>query len=237
MAKKITTVKVEFCGAVLEGVVVNGKAYVAMKPIVEGMGLKWNDQLEKMKKHPVLGPEVSPLSGIPSAGGPQTMICLPENRLQFWMAIVNPLKVKELIRDKVVRYQKEAADVLHSAFTNGVAETNMRVMAIDSKRAAGRLMTDMKADVLRMIGKDAKPYDFSNEHRMVNWALTGEFGPVDEATLSDLQIDLLAELRRRNSVLIGRGVEYEDRKKMLEQHAKDWQHSRHVVIQSTVKAA
>lgn len=66
-----------------------------MKPIVEGMGLKWNDQLEKMKKHPVLGPEVSPLSGIPSAGGPQTMVCLPETRLQFWMAIINSLKVKE----------------------------------------------------------------------------------------------------------------------------------------------
>ena len=57
-----------------------------MKPIVEGMGLKWNDQLEKMKKHPVLGPEVSPLSGIPSAGGRQTMVCLPETRLQVWMA-------------------------------------------------------------------------------------------------------------------------------------------------------
>ncbi|MER2540012.1 MAG: hypothetical protein ABTQ26_12295 [Azonexus sp.] len=56
--------------------------------------------LEKMKKHPVLGPEVSPLSGIPSAGGPQTMICLPESRLQFWMAIVNSLKVKESIRDQ-----------------------------------------------------------------------------------------------------------------------------------------
>jgi len=230
MAKKITTVQVEFCGAILDGVVVNGKAYVAMKPIVEGMGLDWEKQLARMQSHPVLKDEVSPIRGVPSAGGPQTMMCLPESRLQFWMAIINPLKVKASIRDKVIRYQKEAADVLHGAFTKGVAETNMRVMAIDSKRAAGRLMTDMKADVLRMIGKDAKPYDFSNEHRMVNWALTGEFGPVNESTLSDSQLDLLAELRRRNAVLIGRDVDYDDRKKMLEQHAKDWLHSRAVPV-------
>lgn len=88
-SKQALPVKVEFHGVILEGVFINGKNYVAMKPIVEGMGLKWNDQLEKMKKHPVLKDEVSPISGIPSAGGAQTMICLPENRLQFWMAIIN----------------------------------------------------------------------------------------------------------------------------------------------------
>ena len=149
-------------------------------------------------------------------------MCLPEIRLPFWMALVNSNKVKASLRPKIIRYQEEAADVLHAAFTGGVATTNMRVLAIDSKRAAGRLMTDMKADVMRMIGKDSKPYDFSNEHRLVNWALTGEFGPLEESDLTEQQINLLAELRRRNSVLIGRCVEYVDRKKMLEQHANDW---------------
>lgn len=224
MSKKVT-VKVEFCGHSLEGVIVDGKSYVAMKPIVEGMGLKWNDQLEKMKKHPVLGPEVSPLSGIPSAGGPQTMICLPESRLQFWMAIINPLKVKPSIQPLIIKYQREAADVLHKAFTHGVADTNMRILAIDSKRAAGRLMTDVAKDVLLLTGKTPKPYHFSNEHRLVNWALTGDFGGLKEEELPTEQVKLLADLRRRNAVLIGIGMSYDLRKKALEVLAAEMRHA------------
>lgn len=222
MSKKLP-VKVEFCGAVLEGIVVNGQAFVAMKPIVEGMGLDWSAQLAKLKEHPVLSKGMVEIT-MPTAGGNQKMICLREPRLQYWMALIQTNKVKASIREKIIQYQEEAADVLHAAFTSGVAKTNMRVLAIDSKRAAGRMMTDMKADVFRMIGKDLKPYDFSNEHRLVNWALTGIFGPLEESNLSEQQIILLAELRRRNAVLIGRNVEYNDRKKMLEQHAVDWWH-------------
>lgn len=226
MSKKLP-VKVEFCGAVLEGVIIEQTAYVAMKPIVEGMGLDWDKQLQRIKEHPVLGPQLSPIKGVVAEDGKRReMMCLPEDALPFWMALVNSNKVRPEIRDKIITYQREAYKVLHQAFSKGIADTNMRVMAIDSKRAAGRLMTDMKADLLRMLGKDSKPHDFSNEHRLVNWALTGEFGPLEESALTAQQIDLLAELRRRNTLLIGRGVEYSDRKKMLEQHAKDWWYSR-----------
>jgi hypothetical protein len=222
MSKKLP-VKVEFCGAVLEGV--GETAYVAMKPIVEGMGLHWDKQLQRIKEHPVLGPQLSPIRGVAGADGKKyEMMCLPEEALPFWMALVNANKVRPAIREKIITYQREAYRVLHDAFRNGVADTNMRIMAIDSKRAAGKLMTDMKADVLRMIGKPAVFHDFSNEHRLVNWALTGKFGPVEEGALTAQQIELLAALRRRNAVLIGRGVQYDDRKKMLEQHAKDWWH-------------
>lgn len=225
MSKKLP-VKVEFCGAVLEGVIIEQTAFVAMKPIVEGMGLQWNDQLERIKAHPVLGDQLCGIKGIVAEDGKRReMMCLPEEMLPFWMALINTHKIKASIRERVITYQREAARVLHQAFSKGVADTNMRVMAIDSKRAAGRLMTDMKADVLRMIGKDSKPHDFSNEHRLVNWALTGEFGPLEESDLTAQQLALLAELRRRNAVLIGRSVEYADRKKMLEQHSKDWLHS------------
>lgn len=225
MSKKLP-VKVEFCGAVLEGVIVEKTAFVAMKPIVEGMGLQWNDQLARIKAHPVLGDQLCGIKGVTGADGKRyEMMCLPEDALPFWMALINANKVKGSIRDKIITYQREAYKVLHQAFSKGVADTNMRVLAVDSKRAAGRLMTDMKAEILRMVGKDSKPHDFSNEHRLVNWALTGEFGPLEESTLTAQQLDLLAELRRRNTVLIVRGVEYADRKKMLEQHSKDWWHT------------
>ncbi len=224
-------VKVEFCGALLEGVVSDGSAYVAMKPIAEAMGLSWPAQLEKIKEHPALSPTVAEIAIVAEDGRRRKMICLPESRLQFWMALIQPRKVKTSLRDKIIKFQIEAADVLHRAFTQGVAETNLRVMAIESKRAAGRLMTDITKDVLIFTGKEPKPYHFMNEYRLVNWALTGEFAGVQESSLTGEQIDLLAALRRRNSMLIGIGLAYDLRKKNLELFATEWRS-----IQPTLEA-
>lgn len=216
-------VKVEFCGTFLEGVVCAGRAYVAMKPIAEGMGLDWDKQLQRIKDHPVLGDQLSPLRGVVAEDGRRReMMCLPEDTLPFWMALVNANRVRVDLRPRIITYQREAARVLHEAFSKGVAETNLRVMAIDSKRAAGRLMTDITKDALIFTGKAPKPYHFMNEHRLVNWALTGEFASVEESRLDRRQIELLAALRRRNSMLIGIGLSRDLRKKALEVFAAEW---------------
>lgn len=216
-------VRVEFCGTYLEGVVSEGRAYVAMKPIAEGMGLDWDKQLQRIKDHPVLGDQLSPLKGVVAEDGRRReMMCLPEDILPFWMALVNANRVRADLRPRIITYQREAARVLHEAFSKGVAETNLRVMAIESKRAAGRLMTDITKDALIFTGKEPKPYHFMNEHRLVNWALTGEFSGVEESTLTGEQINLLAALRRHNSILIGKDLAYDLRKKALEVFAAEW---------------
>ena len=43
---------------------------------------------------------------------------------------------------------------------------------------------------------------YNKLHRLVNWALTGDFGGLKEDELPVDQIKLLADLRRRNTVLI-----------------------------------
>lgn len=65
-------------------------------------------------------------------------------------------------------------------------------------------------------GKEAKPYHYSNEARLVNWALTGEFGPIDRDGLTLAELDKLAELEQRNTFLLISGVRYEDRKAELQ---------------------
>lgn len=71
-------------------------------------------------------------------------------------------------------------------------------------------------------GKETKPHHYSNEARLINWAITGSFGPIDRQQLTCDELSLLAHLEARNAVLIGRGVEYALRKAMLEQAALDW---------------
>jgi len=70
--------------------------------------------------------------------------------------------------------------------------------------------------------KTSVSHHFSNEARLINWALTGEFTGVDRDSLPDGELDMLAKLEERNTVLIGCGLEYPDRKKALEQFALDW---------------
>lgn len=69
------------------------------------------------------------------------------------------------------------------------------------------------------LGKTCAPHHFSNEARMINWALAGKFCGVDRDGLSPGDLDLLAKLENLNTILIGCGATYADRKQELEQFA------------------
>lgn len=84
----------------------------------------------------------------------------------------------------------------------------------------------LASDILKMVrddaGKNTKPYHYSNEARLINWALTGEFQSVDREALTTAELDMLSYLQERNAVLIGRGLDYETRKPIIKQYAMDW---------------
>jgi len=106
---------------------------------------------------------------------------------------------------------------------------------IDWKRLRHEATSSFKVmnEILRQSrndsGKPCQIHHFSNEARLINWALTGKFGGIDRDTLSNIDLDLLARLEERNAVLIGRSVEYADRKKMLEQAMLDLRASQALV--------
>lgn len=70
-------------------------------------------------------------------------------------------------------------------------------------------------------GKASAPHHYMNEAKLVNWALTGEFKGVDRESLSVAELDVLARLEERNSVLIGCGFSYDDRKPVLERFVSE----------------
>jgi hypothetical protein len=79
-----------------------------------------------------------------------------------------------------------------------------------------KVMNDILATVRAEQGKATVVYHFTNEARLVNWALSGEFKGIDRDALPSHDLDLLAKLELKNATLIGRGVGYPDRKKILE---------------------
>lgn len=89
---------------------------VAMKPVVEGMGLDWATQFTKLKAHPVLSQGIGEFP-IPSAGGLQMATALPLNRIHFWLATIQPNKVPDVeTRQRVILFQTDAADALFNHF-------------------------------------------------------------------------------------------------------------------------
>jgi P22_AR N-terminal domain len=66
---------------------------VAMRPVVQGMGLNWASQFVKIKANPVLGPTVVTITTVAADGKRREMDGLPLNRLNFWLATIQPSRV------------------------------------------------------------------------------------------------------------------------------------------------
>ena len=93
----------------------NNQHYVAMKPIVENIGLQWEAQFKRIKRNDILNSAISMME-IPSNGGEQQMICLPLDYLNGWLFGVDARRVKPEIRSRLLTYQRECFRVLNEHF-------------------------------------------------------------------------------------------------------------------------
>ena len=94
---------------------------------------------------------------------------------------------------------------------------------LSRKEAAigAKVMFDMLKVSRDESGKETKHFHYANEAKLVNFALTGKYDPIDRDSLSATELDVLASLETRNSVLSGRGVDRETRKEILVSMAGD----------------
>lgn len=215
VSKKQMPVKVEFQGAVLEGALLGEKSLVALKPIVDGMGMEWSRQLKKAKGHPVIGPTMGEMYMVGEDGKSRPMAVIPLDKVPFFLALINSDKVSPALRDKVIRYQMDVADVLAKAFLKGKGE--LQDWQGTRREAAGRysVMSEILLESRADLGKETKPHHFMNEALMVNETLTGVRKGLDRENLSSLDLRLLSRLEAKNSVLIGRDYPYQYRKAIL----------------------
>ncbi len=169
----ISTINVPFHGNNLFIVNHNGEPYVPMKPIVEGMGLTWQSQFEKLKQRFSKG--ITEIV-IPSKGGEQSMICLALRKLAGWLHTISPNKVKPEIRDKVIQYQEECDDVLYEYWTTGEVKAKPRKQV---KQIAGRITSEQQEAIKQLVlnrGK-ALPKEKQAKAMITMWSsLKSHFG-------------------------------------------------------------
>lgn len=109
---------IPFDGKKLIAVEHDGQIYVAMRPIVEGIGLEWARQAEKLN-HTKFSCVHMYTTGVD--GKKYQMLCIPLKKLNGWLFSVNPEKVKESIRNTLIAYQEECFVVLYDYWHQGEA--------------------------------------------------------------------------------------------------------------------
>jgi hypothetical protein len=145
---------VEFRGASIPTVEIKGEPHVALKPVVEAMGLDWEGQHKRAKGDLVLSPTISVTEMVGKDGKRREMAILPLRFLQGFLFGIDASRVREEVRAGVIAYQRECYDALHAYWTDGVAvrapefdEKARRVIGGIVKAVLHKELDDLRAGV------------------------------------------------------------------------------------------
>lgn len=113
---------IDFYGDVITAVLVEegGRqvVYVPLRLVCDYLGMSWAGQRERVNRDPVLSDVMRfvRVTRTNSAGGNPNVLALPLDYINGWLFGINASRVKEEIRDRLIRYQRECYRALADAF-------------------------------------------------------------------------------------------------------------------------
>ncbi len=112
-------VTVNFRGDQLYGFENDDGTFVALKPIVESMGMDWSAQYRRVVRDPILKEGIAMMATPFSRGGDQEAVCLKLDLVNGWLFTIDTARIKdEDVREKVILYQRECYSVLAKHFAS-----------------------------------------------------------------------------------------------------------------------
>ncbi|EOQ2575625.1 phage antirepressor N-terminal domain-containing protein [Escherichia coli] len=121
-------------------------AYVAMKPIVENLGMSWGTQQQKLMKQ-LDKFNCIHMNMVAADGKLRKLLCLPLKKLNGWLFSINPEKVRADIRDKLIQYQEECFSVLHDYWTKGHVVNPSKA----KKALPGKITTEQQEAIKQLV--------------------------------------------------------------------------------------
>lgn len=110
-------VTIDFHGSVLFAIERDGEVFVALKPIVTGLGMNWSGQEQRLKRDAILAEGICVMH-IPSpSGSTQDTLCLRLDLVNDWLFTIDERRVKEDAREKVLTYKRECYATASSTTT------------------------------------------------------------------------------------------------------------------------
>lgn len=126
----------------------DGKAWVALKPMCDTLGIAYPTQLRKLQRRSWAG---ITQRVTPSAGGMQQTTVIDSETIPMWLATIDENRVSEEARPKLIAYQREARHALDAYFNKrsvvAPAANQFDVLraAIDQIEAAQREAQEARA--------------------------------------------------------------------------------------------
>lgn len=121
--------------------------YLPLRPICDNLGIGYSAQFNRLKRDDVLAEGLRRLK-IKTAGGTQTMQCLELEGIPLWLAMIEPSRVREDLREKLRVYKRWVRKRVWEAFvqetglmpassTVDVTETDETIRALEQIREMG----------------------------------------------------------------------------------------------------
>ena len=109
---------IDFYGDELIAVLVDDMPYIPIAPICDFLGVSWSGQSERIRRDAVLSEAAISLrvTRKESKRGGREMVCLPLDYLNGWLFGINAGRVREELRERLIRYQRDCYRVLSQAF-------------------------------------------------------------------------------------------------------------------------
>ncbi|WP_314721439.1 phage antirepressor N-terminal domain-containing protein [Rahnella variigena] len=140
----VNTTAVQFHGQPIITAMVAGVAYIAMRPIVENIGIDWTGQSVKLRNQKEKF-NCRDISMVAADGKLRQLLCIPLRKLNGWLFSINPERVRADIKDKLIQYQEECFSVLHEYWTKGEVKKKSRQSSATQltplRQTAERLIT------------------------------------------------------------------------------------------------
>lgn len=158
-----------------------GEHLVAMKPIVEAIGLQWEAQLKRIKRHSVLAACMS-MMDIQMSGDDQRreLACLPLDMLNGWLFGVDASRVRPEIRDTLIQYQRECFAALSAYWQKGEAVNPRSTISPRPLKALPNGLSHDQQDAIKGLVKarvEALPQSKQAKAAITCWsALKSKFG-------------------------------------------------------------
>lgn len=173
---KIVRITIPFHDKPLELIDRHEMPFVAMRPIVDGIGMAWPSQRRKLKKR--FASTVTEILTVTDEGKKHAMLCLPLDQLPAWLDTIHAGKAAPHIRDRIHRYQAESYEILRQYWI--AAETrrqNIRkdIAALTAKEQISRKRGSEAGRCLRMrrTEKESNALHLRGLTRQLDWVWEG----------------------------------------------------------------
>ena len=105
---------------------------VVLNILCDNLQVVTNSQVRRIRRTEAIADDLVNVR-VETEGGPQTMSALVLRAVPFWLAGIDPNRVREEVRPEIIRYQREVVDVLYAwAQTRKMLPQSTDVVSVES---------------------------------------------------------------------------------------------------------